>query len=200
MLNKSCRLSLNFVSVQKVEKMLKSLKSSRATAIDGLDSYSLKISAGFVAVPIHHLITLSIMQQKFPSLWKLAKILPLHKKGNILERKNYRPVSILSPVSKVLERVIYDQLYMYFSRNRIFHQNVMGYRKNRSTMTALLQMYDRWVSGAGCKMISGIILLDLSAAFDLVNPEILIKKLKVCPSCPATRMVQRLFKNKLGLS
>ena len=147
--------------------------------MDGLDSYSLKISASFVAIPIHHLITLSIMQQKFPSLWKLAKILPLHKKGNTLERKNYRPVSILSPVSKILERAIYDQLYSYFSCNRIFHQNFMGYRKNRSTMTALLQMYDRWVSGAGNKMTSGIILLDLSAAFDLVNPEILIQKLRV---------------------
>ena len=92
MQSKNCKSSLNFVSVHKVEKMLRNLKSSRATAIDGLDSYSLKISAGFVAIPIHHLITVSIMQQKFPSLWKLAKILPLHKKGNILERKNCRPV------------------------------------------------------------------------------------------------------------
>ena len=112
-------------------------------------------------------------------MWKLAKIIPLHKKDNVLERKNYRPVSILSPVSKVLERAIYDQLYSYFSRNKIFHPNIMGYRQNRSTMSALLQMYDRWVSGAGKKMISGIVLLDLSAAFDLVQPDILLKKLKV---------------------
>ena len=148
-------------------------------AIDGLDSYSLKIAAKLVAVPIHHLVSLSIMQQKFPTLWKKAKVLPLHKKGDVLERKNYRPVSILSPVSKVLEKAIYDQLYSYFSKNKIFHSNVMGYRKNRSTETAILQMYDRWVRGAGQGNISGIVFLDLSAAFDLVDSKILIEKLKI---------------------
>ena len=104
---------MSFVLVHRVTILLKGLKSSKATAIDGLDSYSLKISANFVAHPIHHIVSLSIMQQRFPSMWKLAKILPLHKKGNVLDPKNYRPVSILSPVSKVLERGIYDQLYSY---------------------------------------------------------------------------------------
>ena len=177
--SKRCSLSLSFVSVFQVKKVLRNLKSSKAVAIDGLDSFSLKISAEIIAAPIHHLISLSLMQQKVPSLWKLAKVLPLHKKGDILERKNYRPVSILSPVSKVLERIVYDQLYSYFSVNKIFHQNVMGYRRHRSTVTATLQMYDRWVRGAGQGKLSGVVLLDLSAAFDLVNPFILSKKLSV---------------------
>ena len=98
-------LSLSFTSVFQVEKVLRKLKSSKAVAIDGLDTYSLKMSAKIVALPIHHLISLSLMQQKVPSLWKLAKVLPIHKKGDILNRKNYRPVCILSPVSKVLERI-----------------------------------------------------------------------------------------------
>ena len=55
----------------------------------------------------------------------------------------------------------------------------MGYRRNRSTMTAALQMYDRWVRGASEGKMSGIVLLDLSAAFDLVNPDILVQKMKV---------------------
>ena len=74
---------------------------------------------------------------------------------------------------------MYDQMYAYFSRNRIFHPNVMGYRKNRSTQSAILQMYDRWVRGAANGMVSGIVLLDLSAAFDLVSPSLLLKKLEV---------------------
>ena len=88
-------------------------------------------------------------------------------------------ISILSPVSKILERVIYNQLYGYFSKNKLFHPNVMGYRKNRSTLTAVLQMYDRWVRGAADGLVSGIVLLDLSAAFDLVNCSILLKKLEL---------------------
>ena len=179
MKGKKCRLGLGFVSVQKVRKILRNLKPSRSVGIDELDSYSIKVAAELIAEPIHHIVTLSIMQKRFPEAWKFAKVLPLHKKGCTLTRKNYRPVSILSPLSKVLERVVYEQLYNHFSRNKLFHQNLMGYRRNRSTLTAVLQMYDRWVRGASEGKISGVILLDLSAAFDLVSAEILVKKLKM---------------------
>ena len=106
-------------------------------------------------------------------------MIPLHKKLSQLERKNYRPVAILSPLSKMLEKVVYLQMYEYFSRNNIFHPNLHGYRHNWSTQTALLQMYDRWVSAATAGQVSGVVLLDLSAAFDLVEPSILIKKLRI---------------------
>jgi hypothetical protein len=68
--------------------VIKKLKSSKSLAVDELDSYSLKISADIVGPAIHHLITLSIMQNKFPEPWKYAKVLPLHKKGEVLVRKN----------------------------------------------------------------------------------------------------------------
>ena len=179
MKNKKCSLGLEFVSVKQVKKLLKNLKSSKAVAIDELDSYSLKISADIIAAPVHHLVTLSIMQRRFPTAWKYSKVLPLHKKNCVLDRKNYRPVSILSPLSKILERAIYNQIYQYFSKRQIFHPNLMGYRKNRSTLTAVLQMFDRWVRGASEGKVSGVVLLDLSAAFDLVNPQILLRKLEV---------------------
>ena len=169
MKNKKCSLGLDFVSEKKVKKLLKDLKSSKAVAIDELDSYSLKISADIIAAPVHHLVTLSIMQRRFPMAWKYSKVLPLHKKNCALDRKNYRPVSILSPLSKILERAIYNQIYQYFSKRKIFHPNLMGYRKNRSTLTAVLQMFDRWVRGASEGKVSGVVLLDLSAAFNLVN-------------------------------
>ena len=79
----------------------------------------------------------------------------------------------------VLERVIYEQVYEYFSINSIFHPNLMGFRKNRSTLTAVLQMYDRWVCGAKEGKINGVILLDLSAAFDLVDCNILVQKMRI---------------------
>ena len=119
------------------------------------------------------------MQNKFPEPWKYAKVIPIHKKGDVLEKKNYRPVSILSPVSKVLERVVFDQLYHYFSRNRLLHPNSMGFRKNRSTLTSVLQMYDKWIHGALNGEISAVVLLDLSAAFDLVCPNLLVEKLRI---------------------
>ena len=105
------------------------------------------------------------MQNKFPQAWKYAKVIPLHKKGDVHDKKNFRPVSILSPVSKVLERLVFDQLYWYFTRNKILHPNSMGFRKNRSTLTAGLQMYDKWIRGALKGNISAAVHLDLRAAY-----------------------------------
>ena len=174
---RKCKMYLQHVTSTKVVKIIKSLKTSKSLAVDGLDSYSLKISADIIGPIIHYIVTLSVMQNKFPEPWKYAKVIPIHKKGDVLEKKNYRPVSILSPVSKVLERVVFDQLYHYFSSNKLLHSNSMGFRKNRSTLSAVLEMYDKWIRGAVNDDISAVILLDLSAAFDLVCPNLLLEKL-----------------------
>ena len=179
MVGKTCSLHLNRVSLSKVKKTLKSLSNSRSTGIDELDNYSVKLAADFIAQPVHHLVTLSIIQKKFPQTWKYSKVIPLHKKEDVLERKNYRPVAILSPISKVLEKIVYEEIYNYFTNNKLLHPNLHGYRKHRSTQTALLQMYNRWVQAASDSQLSGVVLLDLSAAFDLVDPELLLQKLKV---------------------
>ena len=179
MAGKTCSLGLKYVSMKKVLKILKNLKPSKSIGVDEIDSYSLKIAADIIAPAVHHITTLSIMQRKFPTSFKFAKVIPLHKKLSRLDRKNYRPVSILSPLSKVLERVLYEQIYEYFSKNSIFHANLMGFRKNRSTLTAALQMYDRWVSGARHGRLNGVVLLDLSAAFDLVDSKLLVEKLRI---------------------
>ena len=179
MSSKQVTLSLQHVSLKQIKQLLKNLKNSRSTSIDELDNFAVKVSADIIAKPLHHVIALSINQNKFPTSWKYSKVIPLHKKENKLERRNYRPVAILSPLSKILEKVVYLQIYDYFTRNHIFHPNLHGYRHNRSTQTALLQMYDRWVTAAAAGQVSAVVLLDLSAAFDLVEPSILIQKLRI---------------------
>ena len=163
-------LSMKFVTVRKVRKLLGSLKNKTSTSVDQLDNFAVKLAADFIAEPLHHVITLSILQQKFPSGWKYTKIVPLHKKKSQLKKENYRPGAILSPLSKVLEKVMYELIYSYFDRNKLFHPSLHGYRKRRSTMTALLSMYDKWVLAASKGQVSGVVLVDLSAAFDLVSP------------------------------
>ena len=179
MQDRDISISLKFVTVKKVRKLLGSLKNKTSSSVDQLDNYAVKLAADHIAGPLHHVIILSIMQQKFPSGWKYSKIVPLHKKESTLKRENYRPVAILSPLSKVLEKVMYEQIYDYFSRNRLFHPSLHGYRKDRSTMTALLSMYDKWVKAAHKGQVSGAVLVDLSAAFDLVSPSLLIQKLRI---------------------
>ena len=179
MTGKNCKLSLKHVSVDKIKKLLSNLKNTRSSSVDELDNYCVKISSDIIAQPLHHIITLSIMQSKFPTSWKYSKVVPLHKKGCILDRSNYRPVAILSPLGKILEKLAYEQLYSYFSSNKLFHPNLHGYRQKRSTQTALLQMYDRWIRAAHQGQVTGVVLLDLSAAFDLVDHQLLLEKLRI---------------------
>ena len=94
------------MSQYKITKILKSFSSSRATPIDGLDTYSIKIAAELIKEPVHHIIRLAKMQKSFPSAWKSAKLISLHKRDEVFMAKTYRPVPILSPLSKILERVI----------------------------------------------------------------------------------------------
>ena len=179
MQGKTCKLWLSHITLPTVVRLLKQLKNSKSTSIDQLDNYSVKVSAEIIAKPLHHIITLSIMQCKFPTSWKLSKVIPLHKKLSRLDMKNYRPVAILSPLSKILEKIVFNQMYAYLSKNKIFHENLHGYRHNRSTNTALLTMYDRWTKAASSGKVSGVVLIDLSAAFDLVDHRILCQKLEI---------------------
>ena len=127
MVGKNCKMKLDHVDVPKVLKILKSLSNSRSTGIDELDNFSVKLAAELIAQPIHHIISLSIIQNKFPYSWKYSKVLPLHRKRDKLDRKNYLPpVAIISPISNVLEKIVYEQIYNYFTRNHLFHPNLFG--------------------------------------------------------------------------
>ena len=103
---KECSLTLQHTSIETVEKLLRNLKKSKSISVDELDSFSVKLSSKYIAVPVHHIVTLSLMQKRFPTSWKFTKVIPLHKKLSQLDPKNYRPVAILSPLSKILETVV----------------------------------------------------------------------------------------------
>ena len=126
-----------------------------------------------------HIVNLSISLRQFPSYWKNAKIIPLHKKDDQLNPKNFRPVAILPVFSKVLERVVFNQIIEYLSSNNLLHPSHHAYRANHNTTTALIQMYDEWVTAYDDGELSGVCLLDMSAAFDIVDHSILLKKLEL---------------------
>ena len=87
-------------------------------------------------------------------------------------------MSHIIEVGKVVEKVVHEQVYEHFASNVLFHKNHHGFLGNHSTATALLQLYDMWLSAAENRDLSAALLLDLSAAFDIVDHEIFIKKLK----------------------
>ena len=127
-----------------------------------------------------HIVNLSIGSNKFPNKWKIAKLVPLYKgKGAKIDPKNYRPVAILPILSKVLERSIFLQIVSFMDGNNFFNPSHHAYRSFHSTTTAMLQMYTTWVEAVDQGKLAGVCMIDVSAVFDVVDIDLLLRKLEL---------------------
>ena len=179
MQNKSCKFQFQSVHPDVVLGILSSLKNTKSCGIDNIDSYVLKI-AKFELVPaITHIVNLCISTGTFPQQWKLAKVVPLHKKDSKSLPENYRPVALLCVMSKILEKTVFLQLIGYFEGNSILHPSHHGFRSLHSTCTALLELHDRWLRAVSKDEFVAVVLVDLSAAFDVVDHALLLRKLSM---------------------
>ena len=120
-----------------VLKQLKCLKLKNATGIDGLPARLFKDSAVVIADRVTHLVNLSIKSGTVPSEWKQAKVVPLFKSGNKDDLDNYRPISILPILSKILEKAVFHQLHSYRSKNSLLSPYQSGFRASHSTQLAI---------------------------------------------------------------
>ena len=177
--NRTCSFTLRPVHPDQVEKIISSLKSTRSCGLDNIDSSVIKLARTELVPVITHIVNLSITQKMFPTVWKTAKIIPLHKKDEFTEPKNYRPVALLSIFSKILERAVFLQVMEYMEQNQLLHPSHHGFRAKHSTATALLEMYNGWVEAFDEDKLTAVVMLDLSAAFDVVDTDILLDKLRV---------------------
>ena len=121
---------------------------------------------------------MSIKTGIFPQKWKQAKVTPIHKSGDQMNINNYRPISILNVVSKIIEKHVHKTLYCFLTQNELIYLPQSGFRALHSCETALLRLVDIWTKAIDDGQINGILLLDLRKAFDLVGHEILLKKLE----------------------
>ena len=130
--------------------------------------------------PLHYIINLSIVEGEFPDSWKESKIIPIFKKkGSKFDKKNYRPVSLLRSVSKVLEIIVNQQVLHYFEANNLLPKSQHGFRPSRSTFTAIANMHDEWLNNYRSGRSTIVTCFDLSAAFDTLSPSIFCSKLKL---------------------
>ena len=125
---------------------------------------------------IHKYINLCIAAGKFIDDLNQAEVRPLYKKDGRTDKSNYRPISILSNVSKIYERSLYNQLYDYFDKN-IFSKHQCGFRKGFGTQHALLVMLEKMKITCNRKGFCAAVLKDLSKAFDCICHDLLIAKL-----------------------
>ena len=138
----------------------------------------LKLIKNEICESVTLIINQSLTTGIFPNKLKIAKVIPLFKKGDIYTFDNYRPISLLPSISKIFERTMYDQIYNYFQNNELFYNSQYGFRKNHSTELATLEIIDRIIQEMDKYNTPINIYIDLSKAFDTIDHNILLCKLK----------------------
>ena len=171
------KLEFKKVSQESILKTLKNLDINKASGIDNITGKFLRDGAKILALPISQICNLSITTSSFPDDCKMAKLKPLFKKGSKTDPKNFRPISLLPLISKVVERIIYDQTMDFLTENKVLYKFQSGFRKNHSTDFCLSYLTDKISSGFDEGLMTGMILIDLQKAFDTIDHEILIAKL-----------------------
>ena len=146
--------------------------------MDNISARLLRDAANALAPSLRYIINLSLESGRFPSSWKCAKVTSLFKQGDRTDKDNYRPISILPTVSKVIERAVHSQLYDYLSLNNLLAVNQFGFRRGRSTSLALTQFTDEVLSNMDNGLVNGVVFIDLKKAFDTVDHGIMLGKLK----------------------
>lgn len=160
-----------------VSKIFKSLASNKASGYDGLSPRILKVCSSNLLYPLCKIINISIANSIFPSSWKIADVIPIHKGGPRDDSNNYRPVSILPVLSKIIERHAAMSLLTFLQENNLIYRAQSGFRPNHSTETALIKTTDNLPFNMDKDNVSSLVFLDFKMASDMVNHKVLLDKI-----------------------
>ena len=172
------RFEFRAIQDQELRDAVGKLKNSKSFGNDNISSFFLKLALPFVAKSLLKIFNTSLETSKFPDTWKTARVAPIFKDGDKSIRSNYRPISVLPVVSRLFEKLVFNQLYKYLDSNRLLSNGQSGFRLLFSTLTCLLKTTDEWYDGFDNGYMIGSVFIDLRKAFDTVNHEILCQKLE----------------------
>ena len=165
------------LSVHEVENVIKNLEPNKAVGPDLIHNRIIKAASPVIASALTLLFNKSLSEGRFPRCWKIAHITPIHKKDNQSICSNYRPISLLSCIGKVLEKCIQKRLLQFLKENNKINSCQSGFIPKDSTIYQLLSIYDDFCRSLDDKVSTEAIFFDISKAFDRVWHRGLLHKL-----------------------
>ncbi len=169
---------LDEVSESEIIATASKLKSKNSCDSDGLDMYIVKETIRCIIRPLKYIINLSFNTGSFPDKMKVAKIIPCFKTGDRHSLTNYRPISLLSQFSKILEKLFVKKLDNFLEKHSLINDNQFGFRSTRSTAMALMKITEDITTELENKNHTVGVFIDLKKAFDTLDHGILISKLQ----------------------
>ena len=175
------RNQVNFIiahiSEEEILKLITSLPN-KSTGPASIPLKLLKVVADILVVPLCIIINLSFSTGVFPEIWKVAKVIPLHKGGSTDDLNNFRPISLLSIFDKIIEKLMHLRLYTFLEENQILCKNQFGFKKKSSCAHSLIEITEKIKESIDNGRFGCGIFIDLKKAFDTVNHDILLLKLE----------------------
>ena len=172
------KFSFQHVSELDVIKVVKSINTNSA-GVDEINIFMLKLLINRISGVLTHIINISFEHNSFPDRWKKAIIKPIPKIPCPLKPSDFRPISLLPTLSKILEKLANRQMVEYLVRHCLLDTNQSAYKEFHSTTTALVKITDDILESMEDSELTILIFLDFSKAFDTVNKRLLLEKLKI---------------------
>ena len=166
------------LEISSVIKQLSTLKTNKSTGLDRISTRLLKDAATVIAPTLTEIFNHLLKSSTFPQIWKDGKLTPIFKCGDCSNMSNYRPITVLPILSKILECFVHTQICNHLSENNILSPQQFGFRPKLSTSTALAFFTDHIFDNANNGLLTASVFLDFSKAFDTVDLAILLRKLK----------------------
>ena len=172
----SSQFKFQALKPKEIEFALSNLDPNKSTGHDQIPAKILRLSSKELSHPLADFYNSCIESCEWPLQWKKGDWIPVFKKDNKQDIKNYRPVTVLTVIGNVFEQLLSKQLTTFI--DPMLSHNLTAYRKNHSCETSLIGLVERWKQAVDNKNIVGVLSTDMSKAFDSLYPPLLINKLK----------------------